>query len=137
MCSSLWAARASNYPPIPNSLLYLGVLLGSPNLRAVCKTIDGQDYIFQGVVGCQQQKTVALIFASGRMLTFLGSALSLHMDGTFKKRTRRPKMIQIFNIVVKYLDHVSSLLCLVFVLSLMAYGVCIVSLFVSVRSLVL
>lgn len=107
MNSALWNARAENYPPVPKTLLYLGVLLGSPDLTAICRTADDQDYIFQGVVGCEQQKTTALVFVSGRMLQFLQDRESIHMDGTFKKRPRKPKMIQIFNIVVNYGGHVS------------------------------
>lgn len=108
MCSSLYKARSENYPRIPVTLLFLGVLLGSPGLAAVCKTIDGADYIFRGFIGCVQQKTSALVFVSGRMLQFLQTRESIHVDGTFKKRPKKPKINQIFNIVVKYCGHVSA-----------------------------
>ena len=108
MNSQLRMARSSNYPAIPNSLLHLGVLLGLPNMRQVCRTVDGLDYIYQGVVGCQQNKTVALVFVSGRMLELLSTRESIHADGTFKKRSRKPKMAQIFNIVTKYGNNVRS-----------------------------
>lgn len=106
MDSSLYAARSENYPRIPETLIYLGVLLGSPDLRAVCKTIDGLDYIFQGVVGNERSGTAAVIFASGRMLQFLQMQEGVHVDSTFKKASRKPKIMQILNIVVRYGDNV-------------------------------
>lgn len=96
------------YPPIPPTLLSLGVLLGAPNMRQVCKTVDGCDYLFQGVAGNALGKTVALIFASGRMIHFLQGRNSAHCDGTFKKRPRKPKSRQIFNIVVNLNGVVSN-----------------------------
>jgi len=77
-------------------------------MRPMCKTVDGTDYIFQGVVGNIMAGSVALIFVSGRMLQFLQSRDNLHSDGTFKKRSKKPKMAQIFNIVTKYGDNVRS-----------------------------
>ncbi|KAK3924154.1 Phosphate acyltransferase [Frankliniella fusca] len=106
MNSSLYAARSENYPRIPKTLIYLGVLLGLPNMRSVCKTVDGDDYIFQGVVGNQMSGTAAVIFASGRMLQFLPTQESIHVDSTFKKAPRKPKIMQIFNVVVKYGDNI-------------------------------
>lgn len=102
MHSALYAARSSNYPRIPKTLIYLGILLGLPNMRPLCKTVDGDDYIFQGVVGCIQNKTVALIFASGRMVRFMATRENIHADGTFKKRSKKPSMSQIFNLVTNY-----------------------------------
>ncbi|XP_034231381.1 uncharacterized protein LOC117639635 [Thrips palmi] len=109
MKSALYRARAENYPRIPPTLLYLGVLLGTPNMRPLCRTVDGTDYIFKGVVGCLASRTVALIFASGRMLQFLQSRRNLHSDGTFKKRSKKPQMAQIFNIVTKYGENVVAI----------------------------
>ncbi|XP_052128117.1 uncharacterized protein LOC127750458 [Frankliniella occidentalis] len=102
MHSCLYTARCANYPKIPNTLLHLGVLLGSPNLRRICQTTHGEDFIFQGVVGNVLSKTVSVVFMSGRMLTFLQTCKNLHMDGTFKKRPRKPGCRQIFNIVTRY-----------------------------------
>ncbi|KAK3916556.1 N-methyltransferase gliN, partial [Frankliniella fusca] len=102
MHSALHAARSTNYPRIPNTLTYLGVLLGLPNVRPLCKTADDRDYIFQGVVGCIERKTVALIFVSGRMLRFLATLENIHADGTFKKRPRKSQVSQIFNLVTNY-----------------------------------
>lgn len=107
MHSSLYEARSSNYPRIPETLTYLGVLLGMPDMRAVCRTIDGQDYIFKGVAGTIQNRSISVIFASGRMLRFLETRRNLHMDGTFKKRPKKPRTMQIFNIVTNYGDTVS------------------------------
>lgn len=107
MCSALYSARSEIYPTIPKSLVYLGVLLGSPQLRSICKTADGEDYIFQGVVGCEQLKTAAVVFVSGRMLQFLQTRESIHVDGTFKKRPKKPRVMQIFNISAKHGDNVS------------------------------
>ncbi|KAK3916404.1 Prostate and testis expressed protein 3 [Frankliniella fusca] len=102
MHSALLAARSSNYPKLPRTLINLGILLGLPNMRAICKTTDGTDYIFQGVVGSQVDKTVSVVFASGRMLELLQSQPNLHMDGTFKKRPRKPRCRQIYNIVTNH-----------------------------------
>jgi len=107
MKSCLYRARSSNYPKIPETLIYLGVLLGTPNMRPLCKTVDGTDYIFKGVIGCLRSKTIALVFASGRMIQFLQSRKHLHSDGTFRKRSKKPQMAQIFNIVTKYGENVS------------------------------
>ncbi|KAJ1519180.1 hypothetical protein ONE63_011214 [Megalurothrips usitatus] len=104
MASSMYKKKYESYPPIPKTLLYLGVLLGSPNMRPVCKTVDGSDYIFQGVVGNSLNKTESIVFVSGRMIQFLQTREGVHVDGTFKKRPRKPKCRQIFNIVVKYGD---------------------------------
>jgi len=102
MHSAMYSARSKNYPRIPETLTYLGVLLGLPNMRALCKTVDGVDYVFQGVVGCIQKKSIALIFVSGRMLRFLATLENIHADGTFRKRSKKPNMAQIFNIVTNY-----------------------------------
>ncbi|KAK3932363.1 Threonine synthase-like 2 [Frankliniella fusca] len=102
MHSALHNARSSNYPKLPKTLIYLGVLLGLPNMRPICTSLDGTDYVFQGVVGLQGAKTVSVVFASGRMLQLLQSQPNLHMDGTFKKRPRKPKCRQIFNIVTNH-----------------------------------
>ncbi|XP_034231375.1 uncharacterized protein LOC117639631 [Thrips palmi] len=109
MKSQLYRARSSNYPRIPSSLIYLGILLGLPDMRPLCKTVDGADYIFQGVVGSAGDKTIALIFASGRMLQFLQSRDNLHSDGTFRKRSKKPAMAQIFNIVTKYGENIIAI----------------------------
>lgn len=108
MHSALYAARSRNFPKIPKTLMHLGILLGMPNMRPVCKTVDGTDYIFQGVVGCLQKRTVSLIFVSGRMLQFMGTLENIHADGTFKKRPRKPRMSQIFNLVTNYGGVVSK-----------------------------
>lgn len=108
MHSALLAARSSNYPKLPRTLINLGILLGLPNMRAICKTTDGTDYIFQGVVGSQVDKTVSVVFASGRMLELLQSQPNLHMDGTFKKRPRKPRCRQIYNIVTNHRGTVSN-----------------------------
>ncbi|KAE8741560.1 hypothetical protein FOCC_FOCC012897 [Frankliniella occidentalis] len=102
MHSSLYRAKCANYPTIPKTLVYLGVLLGLPNLRPICKTLDGEDYIFQGVIGVVMNKTVSVVFASGRQIQFLQSRKNLHMDGTFKKRPRKPKCRQMYNIVTRF-----------------------------------
>ncbi|KAK3909846.1 Endonuclease MutS2 [Frankliniella fusca] len=102
MHSPLYRARCANYPRIPKTLMNLGLLLGMPNLRPICKTVQGEDYIFQGVVGTIMSKTVSVVFASGRMLHFLSSCTNLHLDGTFKKRPRKPKCRQIFNLVTRF-----------------------------------
>lgn len=107
MHSALYEARSSNFPRIPKSLSHLGVLLGMPEMEAVCRTIDGQDFMFRGVCGALQNKSVSVIFASGRMLHFLQSRRNLHVDGTFKKRPNKPKSIQILNIVTNFNDTVS------------------------------
>lgn len=70
--------------------------------------MDGDDFIFQGVVGCVGRKTVALVFVSGRMLRFMGTLENIHADGTFKKRSRKPQMSQIFNIVTNFGGVVST-----------------------------
>ncbi|KAK3931712.1 Pyridoxine/pyridoxamine 5'-phosphate oxidase [Frankliniella fusca] len=106
MQSAMYEARASNYPCIPESLIQLGVLLGMPNTRRLCETVDKQDYIFQGIVGDAQNKTIALVFVSGRMLQFLGTVTNIHGDGTFKKRSRKPKMAQIFNLTTNHGGYV-------------------------------
>lgn len=106
MKSSLYLARSSNYPKIPETLIHLGILLGTPEMRPICKTVDGTDYIYQGVIGTIRDKTVALVFVSGRMLQFLQTRGSLHSDGTFRKRSKKPKMAQIFNIVTKFGSNV-------------------------------
>ncbi len=107
MKSAMYQARSSNYPKIPNTLMNLGILLGAPDMRPLCKTVDGTDYIFQGVVGNLHSKTIALIFVSGRMIQFLQTRTKLHSDGTFKKRAKKPAMSQILNIVTKYGQNVS------------------------------
>lgn len=110
MHSALYEARAANYPRLPISLSHLGVLLGMPQMRAICRTVDETDFIFAGTAGDIQSKTVAVIFASGRMLQFLQERNNLHFDGTFKKRPKKPKCIQIFNIVTNFSDTVSIIL---------------------------
>ncbi|KAE8738442.1 hypothetical protein FOCC_FOCC016078 [Frankliniella occidentalis] len=102
MHSALYNARCANYPKIPTSLQHLGILLGLPNLRPICKTAHCDDFIFRGVIGTVVSKTVCVVFISGRMLQFLQTCTNLHMDGTFKKRPRKPKCRQIFNIVTNY-----------------------------------
>lgn len=110
MQSAMYTAQGANYPPIPATLSYLGVLLGLPNMRPVCFTVDRQDYMFQGITGSIQNKSVSLVFASGRMLTFLQSRPNLHLDGTFKKRPKKPKCGQIYNIVTNYDSTVCTLI---------------------------
>lgn len=110
MHSALYVARSSNFPKIPKTLMYLGVLLGLPNMRPICKTTDGTDYMFQGVIGLLSDKTVSTVFASGRMLLVLKSRPNLHMDGTFKKRPRKPICRQIYNIVTNHGGSVSIVL---------------------------
>lgn len=107
MHSKVYEARSANYPKIPRTLLYLGILLGLPNMTAVCSTVDGGDLVFRAVIGVQRDRTVSVVFISGRMLQFLQGLRSLHGDGTFKKRPRKPRSAQIFNIVTKYGDTVS------------------------------
>ncbi|KAK3920094.1 Tripeptidyl-peptidase sed3 [Frankliniella fusca] len=68
MHSALCTARSLNYPKFPQTLIYLGVLLGLPNMRAVCKTTDGTDYIFQGVVGTQQDAGIATVTAKSTLI---------------------------------------------------------------------
>lgn len=114
MRSSLYTAQASRYPKIPGSLLYLGILLGLPNMRGLCRTADGADTIFQGIAGCEAEKTTSVVFISGRMLQFLQTISSLHMDGTFKKRPRKPKCRQIYNFTTKYGYNVRALLVTTF-----------------------
>lgn len=108
MRSSLYSARSKQYPKIPNTLLHLGLRLRDPTLMQLCRTIDGNDFIFQGIAGNPHDGTLSLIFTSGRMLEFLQSRRHLHSDGTFKKRSKKPSMAQIFNIVTKYGDNVST-----------------------------
>lgn len=107
MKSALKEARSDQYPKIPSTLLSLGLLLHRPNMRPICRTVDGTDTIYQGVIGSTLDRTVALVFVSGRMLQFLEVAKELHCDGTFRKRSRKPSMAQIWNIVTKYLNNVS------------------------------
>lgn len=111
MKSALYAARAQQYPRIPKTLLYLGLLLNDPRMRPICKTVDGNDLIFRGVIGSPHDRTLSLVFASGRMLQFLRTRRNLHSDGTFRKRSKKPPMAQIFNIVTKYGKNVSSYEC--------------------------
>ncbi|KAK3922760.1 Tyrosine recombinase, partial [Frankliniella fusca] len=113
MKSSMYFARSSNYPNIPKTLLHLGLLLLDANFRQLCETVDRNDFIFQGIVGYHHDNTLSLVFASRRMLDFLGTRVTLHCDGTFKKRSRKPEMAQIWNIVTKYGDNI---ICLVRVL---------------------
>jgi len=75
-------------------------------MRPLCRTVDGTDCIYQGVIGAISDKTVAVVFVSGRMLQFLQTRVSLHSDGTFKKRSKKPQMAQIFNIVTKFGENV-------------------------------
>ncbi|KAK3909601.1 Elongation factor 4 [Frankliniella fusca] len=110
MQSAMYTAQSNNYPKIPETISYLGVLLGLPNMRPLCLTVDRQDYIFQGLCGTIQNKSVSLVFASGRMLTFLQSRRNLHLDGTFKKRPKKPKCGQIFNVVTNYDSTVIAIL---------------------------
>lgn len=107
MPPAMHVARSANYPSIPRTLMHLGILLGVPNMRAVCRTVDGTDLIFRGVIGIQQDRTVSVVFISGRMLQFLERLKNLHGDGTFKKRPRKPKSAQIYNIVTNYGGSVS------------------------------
>ncbi|KAK3924637.1 (2R)-sulfolactate sulfo-lyase subunit beta [Frankliniella fusca] len=110
MHSKLYEARSSKYPKIPSTLVYLGVLLGLPGMRSVCLTQDKMDFMFQGVVGNQASKTVSVIFASGRMLMFLQTLKNLHVDGTFKKRPRKPHCCQLYNVVTKFGDGVVAVM---------------------------
>lgn len=102
MHSSIYTARSHHYPRIPMTLLHLGVLLASPNLVPLCETVDGADMVFRAVLGNERQRTVCIVFLSGRMRQFLETCTNLHADGTFKKRSRKPKMSQIFNIVTNF-----------------------------------
>lgn len=111
MKSSLYFARSSNYPKIPNTLVHLGLLLHDRNHRQLCETVDGNDYIFQGMVGSPHDRTLSLVFASRRMIEFLESRTTLHCDGTFKKRSKKPQMAQIWNIVTKHGNNVSFFEC--------------------------
>lgn len=76
-------------------------------MTPVCRYVDGTDLVFRTVSGIQLNRTVSGIFISGRMLGFLQNHESLHGDGTFEKRPRKPKSAQIFNIVTKYGETVS------------------------------
>lgn len=105
MKSSLNKARSERYPNIPRTLPLPGFLL--QDLRFMCRTVDGQDNIYRGVVGSPHDGTVSIIFVSGRMLHFMSTRPSLHCDGTFKKRSKEPRMAQIWNIVTKYGENVS------------------------------
>lgn len=88
----------------------LGLLLGLPDMKAICTTMDGNDLIMRGVAGLMGNKTVSVVFVSWRFLEFLQTRQSLHLDGTFKKRPRKPKCIQIYNIVTRYGGVVSMML---------------------------
>lgn len=107
MRSPIFRARCNNFPKIPKTLFYLGILLGLPNMSALCRTRDGTDTIFRGTCGIQADKTVSVVFISMRMLQFLSTRQNLHMDGTFKKRSRKPASLQLFNIVTNYDGNVS------------------------------
>jgi len=102
MQSAMSTAQSENYPPIPNTITYLGVFLGQPNMRPLCRTVDGEDYIFQGVTGTIQDNSVCLVFVSGRMLAFLQSCHHLHFHATVVEKPRRPRYSQIFHIMTKY-----------------------------------
>ncbi|KAK3921811.1 Non-structural protein 1, partial [Frankliniella fusca] len=102
MHAALYNARSEAYPRIPNTLLHLGILLGVPNLQAVCMTMDNRDRIFRGVIGDPDRGTVSVVFVSGRMLRFLQTRTNLHVDATFKKCSRKPKMRQMLNIVTNF-----------------------------------
>ncbi len=102
MHAPLYRARSEMFPQIPNTLLHLGILVGLPNLRGICTTIDNTDIIFRGYVGNPANKTVSVVFVSGRMLRFLQSRKNIHVDGTFKKCSRKPKMRQMLNVVTNY-----------------------------------
>ncbi|XP_052130715.1 uncharacterized protein LOC127751337 isoform X2 [Frankliniella occidentalis] len=102
MHAPLYRARSEAFPCIPNTLLHLGILVGLPNLRGICRTVDNQDIIFRGVVGNPRLGTVSVVFVSLRMLRFLQSRKNLHVDGTFKKCSRKPKMRQMLNVVTNF-----------------------------------
>lgn len=87
----------------------LGLLLGVPNMRAICQTVEGTDIILRGVAGYIGNKTVSVVFMSWRMMQFLQTRRSLHLDGTFKKRPKLPKCRQIYNIVTRYGGVVSMI----------------------------
>lgn len=87
---------------VPNTLIHLGVLLGQPNMHPVCRTIDGQDYIFQGITGGIQDNSVSLVFASERMITFLQSCHYLHLNFTVVGKPHKPKCRQILHVLTKY-----------------------------------
>lgn len=102
MASQLNRARGEAYPGVPNSLLHLGILLATPDLHPVCRTIDNADTIFKAVVGNLADRSVCIVLISGRMLDVLRRRKSVHGDGTFKKRCRKPKSAQIYSFTCLY-----------------------------------
>ncbi|KAE8740311.1 hypothetical protein FOCC_FOCC014185 [Frankliniella occidentalis] len=102
MHAPLYRARSEAFPRIPNTLLHLGILLGLPNLRGVSRTMDNRDIIFRAVIGDPEHGTVCVIFVSARMLRFLQTRKNLHVNATFKKCSRKPRMRQMLNIVTNF-----------------------------------
>ncbi|KAK3909600.1 Methionine aminopeptidase 2 [Frankliniella fusca] len=102
MDTAMCNARRNNTTQVPNTLIQLGILLDQPDMRTVCRTVDGQDYIFQGISGRIQDNSVSLVFASERMITFLQSCDYLHINVSVVGKLRKPYCCQIFNVLTKY-----------------------------------
>lgn len=101
----MYRARMASYPPVPLTLRELTqVLLGHPR---VSLTVDGDENMYAGSTTAADGSH-HVVFASRRMLDFMGQCQLLQADGTFRARPATPPSSQCFTLVTTYKDGVSA-----------------------------
>jgi len=102
---SMRKARMNRYPKAPKTIGSLAKLLYSQKWSHLTKTLDKKDSILAAAGGHKADRTQFAIFASRRMVKYLGKVKDVFSDGTFCTPSHLD-CSQIWNIVTARRNHV-------------------------------
>lgn len=102
--SAMRRARLQYLPRVPVDLLELHEVLTHPKYRYLTRTLSGKSYMYRGMCGSAEDKSLSLIFMSKKMESALRTAKKIFCDSSWDGRPAQPKSSQVFSMTTTW-DH--------------------------------